>query len=92
VRFDRTPLRANVYEIGYEIAPAYRRQGYAVEATARIIRWLLEEADAARVIAGCSMRNVASVRTLRRLGFHLDGSSARGNAFWWVYPDTKSAA
>ena len=30
------------------------------------------------------MNNKASIRTLRRLGFELDGSSARGNAFWWV--------
>ena len=72
VRFE--PLR---------VVPAYRRQGYAVEATRAVIG-ALEDQGATHIIAGCDMRNVASVRTLRRLGFTLDGSIARANAFWWV--------
>lgn len=71
------------FEIGYAIVPAYRRQGYAVEATRAVIR-ALEDHGASHIIAGCDMKNVASVRTLRRLGFTLDGSIARANAFWWV--------
>ncbi len=82
VRFE--PLRhGEGFEIGYAIVPAYRRQGYAVEAARAVIR-ALEDHGANHIIAGCDMRNVASVRTLRRLGFTLDGSIARANAFWWV--------
>ncbi len=87
VRFE--PLRPNQgvggdgFEIGYAIVPAYRRQGYAVEATRAVIR-ALEDEGASHIIAGCDMKNLASVRTLRRLGFTLDGSIARANAFWWV--------
>jgi RimJ/RimL family protein N-acetyltransferase len=44
----------------------------------------LEDHGATHIIAGCDMKNVASVRTLRRLGFTLDGSIARADAFWWV--------
>lgn len=74
-----------VFEIGYAIAPGYRRQGLATEAAGRIIRWLDEDVGALRIIAGCAMANRASVRTLRRLGFDLDGSSRDGDAFWWVW-------
>ena len=83
IRFERVRSGddEDVYEIGYAIIPAYRRQGLAVEAAGRVIDWLFDEARAALVIAGCDRKNRGSVRTLRRLGFWLDGS--RGSAFWW---------
>lgn len=83
IRFERIHRTAEgeVYEIGYAIIPAYRRQGLAVEAAGRVIDWLFEDAGATLIIAGCDRRNRASVRTLRKLGFWLDGS--RGSAFWW---------
>lgn len=78
------PLRGrDGYEIGYAIVPGYRRRGFAVEATGAVIA-ALEAGGADLIVAGCDMNNVASVRTLRRLGFTLDGSSARSRAFWWV--------
>lgn len=76
-------------EIGYAIVPAYRRQGFAVEAAEAVIA-ALEAAGTPLIIAGCDMRNVASVRTLRRLGFHLDGSVARSRAFWWSRPGSSA--
>lgn len=83
IRFEPVPLAPETVEIGYGIIGAYRQQGFATEATARIIEWLFEEARIERVIAGCDMRNRASVRTLRKLGFWLDGAK-RGRAFWWT--------
>jgi [ribosomal protein S5]-alanine N-acetyltransferase len=82
VRFEHVP-EIEGYEIGYAIVPSYRRQGLAVESTAAVIAWL-EGEGARQIIAGCAMRNVASARTLRRLGFTLDGSNARTSSFWWV--------
>jgi [ribosomal protein S5]-alanine N-acetyltransferase len=82
VRFEHVP-EIDGYEIGYAVVPRYRRQGYATEATAALIA-ALEAAGANQIIAGCAMRNVASARTLRRLGFTLDGSNARTGSFWWV--------
>lgn len=82
VRCEAIPS-AQAFEIGYAIAPRYRRQGLAVEAAAAVIA-AMEAQGARRFIAGCAMRTVASVRTLRRLGFTLDSSSARTGAFWWV--------
>lgn len=86
IRCERRPGSDPSYEIGYAIVPAYRRNGFAVEAAARVIDWLFAEEGAALVMAGCHMRNRASLRTLRRLGFWLDGAS--GKAFWWrLTPD-----
>lgn len=83
IRFEPVALAPDTIELGYGILAAYRQQGYAVEASTRILSWLFDEARVTRVIAGCDMRNRASVRTLRRLGFWLD-SAKRGRAFWWT--------
>ena len=83
-RFDVQTEEPDVFDVGYQIEPDCRRQGYAVEATSAVIDWLFDEGGAVRVIAGCDMGNLASVRTLRRLGFTLDGSSPRRHAFWWT--------
>lgn len=82
VRFEPVADGAAV-EIGYAVAPRYRRQGHAVEAVGAVLA-ALEQRGVSRFIAGCAMKNVASVRVLRRLGFTLDGSNARSSAFWWV--------
>ena len=90
VRFEPSLRAAREFEIGYSIARARRRQGYAVEAAGAVIDWLFEEAVADTILAGCDARNLASVRTLRRLGFWLD--STPGTSFWWVLtPELRSA-
>lgn len=81
VRFEPNLHGESEYEIGYGVAASRRRQGYAVEAVGAIIDWLFDE-GAEAIIAGCHHRNVASVRTLRRLGFWLDSNP--GRTFWWV--------
>ena len=81
VRFERMAGPDPVYEVGYAIIPAYRLHGYAVEAAGRVVDWLFETGEAELIWAGCDRRNKASVKTLRKLGFWLDGS--RGDAFWW---------
>jgi RimJ/RimL family protein N-acetyltransferase len=47
-----------------------------------VIDWLFAHGGAETIIAGCDRRNVASVKTLRKLGFWLD--TTPGTAFWWV--------
>jgi RimJ/RimL family protein N-acetyltransferase len=91
VRFEPVERRPDDIEIGYSIAASRRRQGFAVEATGAIIDWLFTEGGVERAIAGCDRKNIASVRTLRKLGFWLDGSAA--NAFWWeITPKLRIAA
>ena len=53
-----------------------------------VIDWLFEDAGAETILAGCDADNIASVRTLRRLGFWLDSNP--GRTFWWVLaPDLR---
>lgn len=80
VRFE-TMDDDSVVEVGYSILPAYRRQGFASEAMTALIDELWQDAAVDTLIAGCDMKNIASIRTLRRLGFELD--ITRGRAFWW---------
>jgi len=90
VRFEPSLRAASEFEIGYGIAKSRRRQGYALEAAGAVIDWLFHEAGAESILAGCDHRNIASVRTLRRLGFWLDSNP--GTTFWWVLdPELRSA-
>jgi RimJ/RimL family protein N-acetyltransferase len=90
VRFEPLPLERDLIEIGYGVTRSRRRQGYAVEAAGALLDWLFEEGGARAAIAGCDRKNLASVRTLRKLGFWLDGSS--GAAFWWTMtPELRAA-
>ncbi len=91
IRFEPPGGTSGVVEIGYGVAPLYRRHGYATEASARIIDWVFEDSAIEAVIAGCDMKNRASVRTLRKLGFTLDGPR-RPRAFWWEMTRDQHAA
>lgn len=82
VRFEPSARDPGEVEIGYAVARSRRRQGYASESAGAVIDWLFDDAGIETVIAGCDSGNLASVRTLRRLGFWLDRTP--GRAFWWV--------
>jgi RimJ/RimL family protein N-acetyltransferase len=82
LKFEAVSAQKDAFELGYAITALYRRQGLASEAAARLLAWAFEDAEVAHVIAGCHRENRASVSTLRKLGFWLDG--ARGDAFWWT--------
>ena len=73
---------AREFELGYAVARSRRRQGYAVEAAGAVVDWAFADGGAESIIAGCDKQNVASVRTLRRLGFWLDSNP--GTTFWWL--------
>jgi ribosomal-protein-alanine N-acetyltransferase len=90
VRFEPSLRAENEFEIGYGIARSRRRLGYATEAAGAVIDWLFDEGRAESILAGCDSTNVASVRTLRRLGFWLDSNP--GTTFWWVLtPDLRTS-
>jgi len=59
--------RADVW-IGYAFLPGYQGQGYATEAVASLLDWLLAR-GARQVFANCYLENTASIRLLQRLGF-----------------------
>jgi RimJ/RimL family protein N-acetyltransferase len=60
-------------EIGFTIAPAFQRRGYATESVSRMLQHLLVERGLHRVRAECDARNTGSQRLLERVGFRREG-------------------
>jgi RimJ/RimL family protein N-acetyltransferase len=61
------PEEFRTWELGYVFNPAYYRQGYATEASRRIIKYGFQEKKAHRIVAGVNVRNQASWKTLEKL-------------------------
>jgi RimJ/RimL family protein N-acetyltransferase len=59
--------------LGYSIAPAWRRMGYATRAVRLVTDWLYANTDVVRVIAGAAPDNVGSQRVLESAGFSREG-------------------
>ena len=55
-------------ELGYSLAPAWHRHGYATEAAGALCAWALALPTIARVVAITDARNRASIAVLERLG------------------------
>lgn len=60
-------------ELGFTFAPEFQGHGYATEAVARTVRFLLLEEGLHRVSAACDGRNVRSAKLLERVGFRREG-------------------
>ena len=56
-------------KIGYTISSNYWRKGYASEIIPGFLEYLFEELDLHRITADCDAENIASYRTLEKLGF-----------------------
>lgn len=55
--------------IGYTLAEKYWRKGYITEIIPCLLKYLFEDMDMHRVAADCDVDNIASYRTLEKLGF-----------------------
>jgi aminoglycoside 6'-N-acetyltransferase len=55
--------------IGFTIASAYWKKGFATEALSTLLDYLFEDIDMHRVTADCDTENVGSWKTLEKLGF-----------------------
>lgn len=74
------------WEMGYSIFPEYRGQGYSVEAANIALKYAFEDWDAHKVVGMCNEFNIASSKTLERLGMVREGIF-REELFWqgqWV--------
>lgn len=63
-------------EIGYRIDPPHRRQGFATEGLSAIVRHAFRDWDLDGLGAETAADNIASQRTLVRLGFRDTGGRA----------------
>jgi len=78
------PAGDGTVEVGYSIVPGRRRLGLATEAVGALVAWARAQPRVTRVVAGCDPGNLASIRTLERLGFARDG--AAGGELRWRLP------
>ncbi|WP_462409312.1 GNAT family N-acetyltransferase [Neobacillus sp. Marseille-QA0830] len=60
-------------EIGYELHPAYWRNGYTSEAIEKVLRYSFEELDLYRIGAVVYPENIPSLHLLQKLGFTKEG-------------------
>lgn len=60
-------------QLGYDVGPEYRNQGYMSEAVSAVIRYLLLEADANRVYCSVRAGNMASRRVCEKCGMQHEG-------------------
>jgi RimJ/RimL family protein N-acetyltransferase len=67
-------------EIGFSLAYAYQRQGYASEAIRRLLDYLFHELELHRVRAICDVENRASARLLERVGMRREAHFIE--SFW----------
>lgn len=77
------PGADSTIEIGYSVIPDRRRRGYATEAARSLVDWALRQPGVRAVVASCDKENVASIRTLERLGFSRTGEND-GQLRWRV--------
>ena len=75
IGFRGPPDADGTVEIGYSVVPARRRRGYATESARALLRWAAEQPGVDSVVAGCDRANVASIKTLERLGFRRTGET-----------------
>jgi len=75
LRPDRTAYFA------YEIGAAFQRQGFATEASLRVIQALFADYGVAKIVAEVDTRNRASIALLERLGFQRGPLRPRADFF-----------
>ena len=61
-------LEGSQAELGYEIGPQHRGQGYATEAAVEVVRYGFEVLRLDRIQATTSAANLASIRVLEKVG------------------------
>lgn len=66
--FGGKPHQEGSVEIGYEVLPKYRNQGYAFEGAKALVDWASNQPNLKRIVAYSPYDNVASIRILEKLG------------------------
>ena len=69
-------------EIGWGVNEEYRRQGYATEAAAAVMRWAFEQPVVRSISATVPDDNEASKRVAQRLGLVRTASTRRNLPLW----------
>jgi RimJ/RimL family protein N-acetyltransferase len=65
-------------EIGYDVVPSERREGYASEAIQIMIDYLFLSKDIPRVLVCTDARNIAAIMAAEKVGFRKEGIVRKG--------------
>jgi RimJ/RimL family protein N-acetyltransferase len=76
-------VRGYAVDIGYALASAHWRHGYATEAGRAVVAWAADLPEVHRVWAVCDVENAASARVLEKLGMSREGILRR----WIIHPN-----
>jgi RimJ/RimL family protein N-acetyltransferase len=68
---------AGTVEIGYWIGRAWQGRGYGAEAAAALIAKLRIQFPKCRIVAECRRENIASWKTLEKVGFRATGEKGK---------------
>ena len=79
--FKGKPDTNGIVEIGYGIAPEYKRKGYTFEAVESLVGWAFGQNTVNKIIAECAEDNIPSIRLLEKLGMQKI-SSTNGMLQW----------
>lgn len=83
IYFNQTvPFEFLTWEIGYIFNPRYYGNGYATEASRRVLQYGFEELKAHRIIAMCNPENASSWRLLERLLMRKEGHHMKKAFFY----------
>ena len=63
------PMEDGIWEIGYHIAAAYTKNGYAAEAVRAFLPVIMEKLGLQTMLGVCLADNAASVKVMERCGF-----------------------
>ena len=80
--FKGKPDDRGTIEIGYGIAPDYRRQGYTFEAAKGLVEWGFTHPEVRQINAECLPDNIGSARILQKLG--MTNLGVRGGYLRWM--------
>lgn len=72
--FGGKPDEQGTVEMGYEVFPAYQKQGYAFEAVQALVNWAITQPNLKRIIAHSPQDHTASIRILEKLGLQQLGT------------------
>ena len=84
VRVNNRPRREG--NIGYELDPAYWRQGYATEAARAMLTYGFDSLGLHRIWAECNADNAASAHVLEKIGMRREAHFREHDYFkdrWW---------
>ena len=79
--FKGIPNEKGEVEIGYGIAPEFRRRGYTTEAVQALIQWAFQHPQCTAVLADTDPANIPSQRVLAKVGMHIYAET--DDSLWW---------